>query len=60
MKVGGLASRNRGQADIVVIPLHCLIRVTLHQLESWGKNNTQLGIKASVGTTVYLNLKKHK
>lgn len=37
MKVGELASRNRGQADIVVIPLHCLIRVTLHQLESWGK-----------------------
>lgn len=40
MKVGELASCNRGQADVVIILLHCLIRITLHQFKSW-KTNSQ-------------------
>lgn len=34
MKVSELASCNRGQADVVVVPLHGLIGKTLHQVES--------------------------
>lgn len=33
MKVSELASCNRGQADVVVISVHGLIGITLHQVE---------------------------